>query len=258
MELEVFPDHSGSGVGLLYGGWFMYDASGHPQWLTMAGDATSARGSSYSLEVFLNTDGNFDAPPVTQSTAYGSATLTFYDCTDAALTYHLVDGRSGTIAYVRATPSSGCTNVAPATLPQPLPANYADLRHSGAWYNPATSGQGLMIEFVPAQTTFYGIWYTYAPQAEGESGFAGQRWLELWKPDYTPGDLKLDNVRILATTGGRFDTPSAVSETQVGTAQIDFTSCTSMTLKYAFTQGEFAGLSGTVDEQVIVPVTGCQ
>ncbi|MBS0570471.1 MAG: Ig-like domain repeat protein, partial [Proteobacteria bacterium] len=258
MELEVFPDYAGAGVGLLYGGWFMYDTSGHPQWLTMAGDATSAHGSSYSLSVFVNTGGNFNASPVTQSAADGTATMTFYDCTDAALTYNLADGRSGTIPYVRVTAPSGCSDEVPAVTPSPPPANYGDAEHSGAWYNPPTSGQGLMIDFVPTQTTFYAIWYSYAPQSEGISGLAGQRWFELFDPTYTPGNLNLGNVQILATSGGIFDAPSAVTETQVGTAQIDFTSCTSMTLKYAFTQGEFAGLSGTIKEQAIVPVAGCQ
>jgi hypothetical protein len=69
--------------------------------------------------------------------------------------------------------------------------------------------------------------------------------------------LHLKDVPIIATSGGIFDQPSNVSVEQVGTAQIDFTSCTTMTLSYAFTQGEFAGLSGTIDEKTIVPLAGC-
>ncbi|MGH8042928.1 MAG: hypothetical protein ACREPN_12910 [Rudaea sp.] len=258
LEIQVYPDLHGAGAGRVFVGWFTYDASGNPQWVTLEGELASSHGSSYELTIYQNTGGNFNASPATQSVVDGTATLTFYDCGHAALTYHFNDGRTGTIAYVRLTASSACSSAVPAVAPAQLPANQNDVLHSGAWFNPATSGQGLAIDIVPAQTTFFAAWYTYAPQTEGITGLLGQRWFILWDPAYTPGDLHLDHVAILATSGGIFNVPSDVPETQVGTADITFTSCNTMTLKYNFTQGEFNGLSGTINEQTVVPVSGCQ
>lgn len=258
LELEVYPDIFGAGSGYVFGGWFTYDAAGHPQWVTVQGTLAASHGAVYTLTIAQNTGGNFDAGPITQAVADGTATLTFYDCSHAALTYQFNDGRSGTIPYVRLTPATACSAQVPAVAVSPPPANYADVLHSGAWYEPATSGQGLMIDIAPSINTFFAAWYTYAPQTEGQTGAAAQRWFTLQDNTYTPGDLHLKDVPIIATSGGVFNQPSNVSVGQVGTAQIDFTSCTTMTLSYAFTQGEFAGLSGTINENVIVPLAGCQ
>jgi hypothetical protein len=257
LELEVYPDLNGPGNAQLFGGWFTNDASGNPQWYTLQGSMGTSHGNAYPLDIGLSTGGNFDAPPITQAVADGTATLTFYDCSHAALTYRFNDGRSGTIPYLRLTPATACSSTVPTGNVTP-PANYADVQHSGAWYEPATSGQGLMIDIVPSIDTFFAAWYTYAPQTAGLTGTAAQRWFTLQDNTYTPGDLHLSDVPIIATSGGIFNQSSAVSVGQVGTAQIDFTSCTTMTLSYAFTQGEFAGLSGTINEKAIVPLAGCQ
>ena len=257
LEIEVYPDLVGAGTGYLFGGWFTYDTSGNPQWVTLGGTLAASHGNAYALSIALNTGGNFNAPPITQGVADGTATLTFYDCNHASLAYQFSDGRSGTIPYLRLTPATACSVAVPAGTVAP-PSNYVDVEHSGAWYDPATSGQGLMIDIVPSIDTFFAAWYTYAPQREGLTGQAAQRWFTLQDNTYTPGDLHLSDVPIAVTTGGVFDQPSAVSSTRVGTAQIDFTSCTTMTLTYTFTQGEFAGLGGTIHERAIVPLAGCQ
>lgn len=258
LEIEVYPDLSGAGTGFLFGGWFTNDAAGNPQWYTLQGNLSSSHGSTYPLAIGETTGGNFNAPPITRAVADGTATLTFYDCTHAALTYQFNDGRSGTIPYVRLTPASACSSVVPVASSATLPANYSDVMHSGAWYDPATSGQGLMIDIAPSINTFFAAWYTYAPQSKGLTGAAAQRWFTLQDNAYTPGNLNLTGVPIIATSGGVFNQPSNVTVTQVGTANIAFTSCTTMTLAYSFTQGEFSGLSGTIHEKAIVPLAGCQ
>ena len=260
LELQVYPDWNGAGDGLLFGGWFTYDTQGNQQWVTLQGNLAASHGASYDLGIYLNTGGTFDAPPITTAVADGTATLTFYDCTDAALTYSFTDGRSGTIPYVRLSNTTGCSSADPAVTPMPLPANYNDVLHSGAWYNPATSGQGMNVDIIPSQTTFFATWYTYAPLAVSgaETGLAGQRWFSLQSNAYTPGDLTLADVPIYSNTGGIFNQPSAVTSTQVGTANIAFISCTAMTLDYTFTAGEFSGLSGSIDEQSAAAPPGCQ
>ncbi len=258
LEIEVYPDLVGNGKSLLFGGWFTDDESGHEQWVTLQGDLSSSHGGSYDLKIGQNSGGNFDAQPITEATQIGTATLTFYDCTHAALVYNFDDGRGGTIPYVRLTSPTACSSTVPAAPPVPLPDNYNDVLHSGAWYDPATSGQGLMVDIDPSITTFFAAWYTFTPAASADTGIARQRWFTLQDNTYTPGDLSLHDVPIISVNGGVFNQPSTTDAQQVGTAQVTFTSCTTMTLQYTFTAGEFQGLSGTINERAIVPDTPCQ
>lgn len=252
LQFSVYPDLQGAGISTLVGGWFTFDDAGQQRWLALQGDLSSRHGGSYDLKIARNSGGNFNAGPVTTPAAIiGSAELTFYDCGHAAMTYQFDDGRSGTIPYVRLDPSTACSSTVPATAPSSLPAHYTDVLHSVAWYDPATSGQGLYLDLVPASTSLFGAWFTYAPQGTAGTGVARQRWFTLQDNNYTPGDLDLHDVKIIATTGGKFDEPTPVDVEQVGSADMNFTSCTTMTLKYSFDKGEFKGLSGTINEQVI-------
>lgn len=258
LQIEVFPDHAGNGAGLLFGNWFTFDQSGNPQWLVLQGNLSRSHGNSYDLQVGQGAGGNFDAPPIVPASVIGTASLTFHDCAHVTLTFALDDGRNGTIPHVRLTNPSACSASVPATPPAGEPAHYNDVLHSGAWYDPATSGQGLMVDIVPSQNTFFAAWFTFAPTSSASAGSTRQRWFILQVNDYTPGDLALRSVPIIATTGGVFNQPSTVVREQVGTADVTFTSCSSMTLAYSFTGGEFSGLSGTISEHAIVANPACQ
>lgn len=258
LEIEVFPDLAGVGTGFLFGGWFTYDANGNQQWVTLQGNLASSHGNAYPLAIAVNTGGVFNAPPTTSATQTGTATLTLYDCTHAALSYSFSDGRTGTIPYVRLTPPVGCSTAVPATTPSPLPPNYNDVLHSGSWFDPATAGQGLIVDIDPAINTFFAAWYTYAPLAENQTGLAAQRWFTIQVNNYTAGNLDIGNAPIIATSGGRFNDATPAKIQQVGTAHITYTSCNTMTLQYSFTQGEFVGLSGTINEQRLGPAVDCQ
>lgn len=257
LELEVYPDVHGAGSALLSGGWFTYDAAGNPQWVTLQGNLAASHGPTYFLAIGTNVGGNFNAPPITHAMQAGTASLTFNNCTDADLTYQFNDGRTGSIALVRLTPATACSNAVPAVSPAASPPNYVDVLHSGNWYDPATSGQGLLVDVVPSINTFFAAWYTYPPESEGLGPF-NQRWFTLQDNAYTPGDLHLDSVPIVVTSGGIFNSPRVTTSVQVGTANVQFTSCNTMTLQYDFTQGEFKGLSGTIHEQAIDPPSGCR
>lgn len=258
LQLQVYPNHVGNGLATLAGNWNTYDASGNQQWYPLQGDLSQAHGASFSMAIGQSIGGNFNAAPMVQATAIGSATMTFHDCTHATFAFSFNDGRSGTIPYVRLTDPTACSAAIPALPPVNPPEHYNDLLHSGIWYDPATSGQGLMVEIVPSMTTFFAAWSTYAPQSVLSNEPTRQRWFSLQDNHYTPGDLSLDDVPIILTTGGRFNEPSAVEIRQVGSADIDFTSCSTMTLHYTFTDGEFSGLSGSIDERAIVPHPDCR
>jgi hypothetical protein len=259
-SFQAFPDHAGSGIATMGGDWQTFDAVGHQNWFTVQGNLTQSHGSTYNLAIGQTAGGNFDALPISPASLVGNGSLTFHDCTHATLEFSLNDGRSGTIPYVRLAPPSACSTAVPAVMPpaSQLPEHYNDVLHSGAWYDPATSGQGLQVEFIPSRNTFLASWVTYAPQGSPSTGIERQRSFALEYHDYTPGDLSISGIPIIATSGGVFNQPSTVARVQVGSADVVFTSCTSMTMTYTFTEGEFAGLSGTINQTTIVPNPACR
>jgi hypothetical protein len=255
--LEVYVDKLGAGQGIVGGGWFTFDTAGHQQWYTMQGNLTSAHGSLYNVNIYQTAGGVFNAPPPVETRVVGSGTLSFYDCTHAALSYSFDDGRAGVIPYSRLSDAANCSTSVPVAQ-STAPANYNDVLHAGAWYNPATSGQGVLVDISPSQSTLFAAWYTYAPAAEGVTGISSQRWFTLQANAYTPGNLNLTNVPIYVTSGGVFNTPGSVTRTQVGTANVSFSSCSDMQINYGFTVGEFSGISGRVQAQNLGIPQGCQ
>lgn len=244
------PDTSGQGqlievnanLGLVFGGWYTYDANGlsgaaSQRWFTFQGNY-SPTDTVRSFTVYRNTGGNFDAPPVTNAVAVGSVTLSFQSCTSARLQYQIdLDGqtRSGTIPLSRLDANPYCASGSTPTysLSQGISPGI-----NGAWYEPATSGQGMQMMALPFNgNQLFMAWYTYDVNGQSAPGATGQRWFTI-QGTYTPGSRQAFNLPILRSTGGRFDTPPATpSPTQVGTASITFHTCTSATLSYSFYDG---------------------
>jgi len=241
MQFQVSPDDSNPGEGTLFGAWYTYDivagTENSQRWYSIqtsiTGDAQSA-----DVAIYQNTGGNFNAGPITSAVQVGTGTLTFDSCSTGSFAYSLDDGRAGTIPLLRLLPNVECVESGTPTNPP------SDFGLSGAWYNTATSGQGLMIEIDPTDTEAFLGWYSYA--AAGESaGAAGQRWFSAQAP-YTVGTRTMD-LTIYASTGGVFDSSSGpVATVPVGTATLTFTSCTNATFDYIFTDGELNGSSGTI------------
>src|SRR5579863_1752455 len=99
---------------------------------------------------------------------------------------------------------------------------------TGAWYNPATGGQGFLIESYPdLKGVGHGYlavgWYTFDVTAAG-----GQRWYIL-QGDAVNGSAS-SPLTIYAATGGNFNAVPKISSTQVGTATLSFSTCTTGTL----------------------------
>jgi hypothetical protein len=119
--------------------------------------------------------------------------------------------------------------------------------HSGSWYDPATAGQGIIVEVNPVSNVLFFAWETYAPNG-ANAGSAGQRW-------YTgQGAFAQENplsttVPLYESTGGLFNAlPPIPSTVAVGSATLafPFESCTNATLSYSFTGGSNSGASGTI------------
>lgn len=106
---------------------------------------------------------------------------------------------------------------------------------TGTWYNPATGGQGLLVETYPdlfgsGHGYLAAGWYTFDPTAAG-----GQRWYTV-QGDAISGSASVP-LAIYAGTGGNFNAPPAIGVTKVGTATLSFSDCSHGTLAYHFTDG---------------------
>ena len=106
---------------------------------------------------------------------------------------------------------------------------------TGAWYNPATGGQGFIVESYKdlggaGKGYLTAGWYTFDVSAAG-----GQRWYTLQGPANS-GDASAA-LGIFAATGGNFNATPKVSATQVGTATLSFTDCTTGALNFSFNDG---------------------
>jgi protocatechuate 3,4-dioxygenase beta subunit len=242
LALEVFPDLNGAGRGAMQGGWFTYDiapAGGmeKQRWYTFVG-AVAAGSNSATMPLYLNTGGNFNAAPVTTAHVVGTATITFSSCTAGTFAYSFNDGRAATIPITRLASNVTCSTGSARPT-------HADFALSGNWYNPATSGQGFIVEINPNAPVVFFAWYTYA--ANGSSlGAAGQRWFT-GQGAYIPGSRSMA-VTLYETKGGTFDadTPAAQTTTAVGTATLAFSNCSAATLAYNFTSAANAGQAGTI------------
>jgi murein DD-endopeptidase MepM/ murein hydrolase activator NlpD len=239
--MEVEPDFYGSGVGLLFGGWFTYDmaGAGDPRWYTLQGQVR-ADSDLTTMPIYLTAGGSFDSSLATTTTPVGSATLQFSDCNHATLQYVISDGgaRSGTIPLTRLLPNFNCSLAGDV-------GGDSDNILSGAWADSSSSGQGLVFDVSRSQRVLFGAWYTFAPDAGPLSGAAGQRWYTLQATPDASGSSA--HVGIYETRGGRFDDVASTTTTEVGSAQLVFHSCNSATLDYAFTGGGNAGHNGSLD-----------
>jgi hypothetical protein len=255
IEVEIFPNPA-SGTGSTFVSWFTYDTvvggAERQRWYTAQGPVVTGQPNA-SLTIYQNTGGNFNAPPVTNAQAVGTATLSFDTCTSGQLRYSFTDGtgRSGTIPLTRLTQNVTCS------IASPLPAN-ADFALSGNWYGgAATSGQGFTAEVNPISGAFFSAWYTYMPSGSA-AGAAGQRWYTA-QGAFTPG-MRSIPVTIYETAGGVFDTPTPQGQhtVAVGTGTMAFQSCSAATFNYSFTGGSSSGSSGVIGLSRVGPVPpGC-
>lgn len=244
-EFVISPDAALPGAGNVFGAWYTYDVTAGgvdtQRWYSLQGGyPATAQGvtTTADLTIYQNLGGTFDAPPSTVAVPMGSGTLSFDSCTTGAFTYAFEDGRTGTVPLQSLLPNVECvTTGEPANPP-------SDFGLSGAWYEPATGGQGFVININPVDAQVFVGWYTYA--ADGEHSETGQRWFSA-QGSYTVGSSTME-LTVFDSTGGTFDSSDTeVTTTPVGTAQLSFSDCTMATFDYEFTAGELDGSNGIID-----------
>jgi hypothetical protein len=254
---NALPNIAGAGSVNLFGAWFTYDTladgvTGVQRWYTIQGMGSA--GNAYAtLTIYEVTGGLFNTPPAVGGKSIGKAVLQFSDCSHGVLSYEFSDqsGRQGNIPLSRLDANVSCSSNG---------AGGSDTSGtyllSGGWYTPATSGQGLLFTINPVQDIVFGGWFTFSNSVQ--SADASQRWYSLQIDGFTPGTTSRTNVPIYRSVGGSFAAPAPVATTQVGTADIAFTACDKLTLKYTFSAGENQGQTGTIDLVRAGPIpTGC-
>jgi hypothetical protein len=229
--LDIAPQQN-----IVYAGWFTFPgtstATAVHRWFTAYAPYTAGQTSS-RMAVYRNTGGNFDAPPVTQGQAVGSARLTFQSCTSGRYDYEIdLDGimRRGSIPLSRLGSSQYCD--AGSTPNFSLSRDGISPALDGAWYDPNNAGQGFQFVFLPQNNNIaYLAWYTFDVNGQN-AGANGQRWYTV-QGNYTPGSATIISQPIYQITGGNFDAgPPASAMTQIGTATLSFSSCSTATLTY--------------------------
>ena len=142
---------------------------------------------------------------------------------------------------------SGATSIAPASAsiskatPVATPGNLDQHGWTGAWYNLATGGQGIVFEIYPdlnaiGDGAFGGGWFTYDTSSGAEDK---KRWYTLQGHAYS--NSPATTLDIIAPTGGNFNAGPVINsgngQSYVGHASLNFTDCTHASLSYSFTDG---------------------
>ncbi|MBI2398069.1 MAG: hypothetical protein HYV17_09740 [Xanthomonadales bacterium] len=116
-------------------------------------------------------------------------------------------------------------------ISRPTPGSFTGpIRQSaltGAWFNPASTGQGLLLQLLNGNVLF-GAWHTYAP--EGGNALSKQQWFTV-SGEVTNQRGRI-TVPIYRNGNGRFDTDGTTPAEAVGSAELVFTSCDQMEFWY--------------------------
>jgi len=135
-----------------------------------------------------------------------------------------------------------CLSTNAAAEEPPMLINYG---LSGSWYEPATSGQGFVIDILPLNNLLAAYWFTYPVEGGARDWYLAT------------GDISGDSVEltIYQTESGVFDEASMVETNAVGSASLEFSSCEAASWTY---QIDTLGLSGEVPLQRIAPDQMCE
>ena len=229
----------------LFGYYYGYDDDGQPLWLAF-GNHTDVVGWNrpFSLPVVVGEGGVFGAPGGVRD--WGEIEFNFLSCNVAEARLTRLDGvqqqqfQLQKLAAVTGSEAWRCGIV-------PDPDDH-QARISGAWFDPATAGQGW--NFVQTPGGLLGYYYGYDAQ--------GNR-LWLVSGELIP-TLELDQVYTMpllyGRNGGRFDQPIPPEQLETwGSVRLSFESCLSGS-------AELQGVDGTEIQQLqmlapVIGVLGC-
>lgn len=99
-----------------------------------------------------------------------------------------------------------------------------DEKLSGAWYDPATAGQGIFLDISTEINMFFGGWFTWT-DTPGEID---------WMTLQGGFDGTVATLQIYRSSGGKFNDPIEVTSVPIGVAEFRFLSCTEAELRFQF------------------------
>lgn len=220
--------------------FYGFEDDGSSLWLTGVAHAALETGRSTEITMFIASGGDFGTfnPEQISTDPWGTLNITFNTCSKAMAEF---DGLSGqqTMNMVRLAGVEGLECYA-NTPPRPNSAGI-----TGSWYDPATSGQGLVLHPISDEqlvVSFYG----YRNDSE-----------LLWLIGSYNGQLtKSEPLRIDMTfaSGGKFGgfKPEDINRSTWGTLTINFDDCTKATAMLNGIDGQqtlalvkLAGLQGS-------------
>jgi hypothetical protein len=145
--------------------------------------------------------------------------------------------------------STGIDDIAPLTG---LGAKFFDGRefyinagHAGAWFDPETSGQGQLIDVIPANQFMFLAWFTFTDAASSNPD--EQHWYTA-QGDYSGNTT--EQLILSETLGGQFDDPQEVSTNPVGTVTVSFSDCDEGQMVYRI---DTDGREGTIPLERLIP-----
>lgn len=170
-------------------------------------------------------------------TTPGSVALLHIDAGGAVLHRQALVLERGTVLHVagdgrlQATDSDPLADRYRLRRYQPTTPTFSGLiRQSalaGAWFNPASTGQGLLLQLLNGNVLF-GAWHTYAP--EGGNALSKQQWFTV------TGELGIERGRvtlpIYRNANGRFDVAGVTPAEVVGSAELVFNGCDQLEFWY--------------------------
>ena len=110
----------------------------------------------------------------------------------------------------------------------------------GTWHNPATPGQGFLLEVVPALNSLALGWFTW-------SNTTGDH---LWLSGFGPISGDSATVNLTRSSGGLFNNAASVTNGAAGTATFRFTDCSHGSVTF---QRSDTGESGTIRIERLTP-----
>ena len=122
-----------------------------------------------------------------------------------------------------------------------LPSFAINFGIGGTWYNPATPGQGFLLEVVPALNSLAIGWFTWGNTAGDH----------FWLSGLGPISGDSATVTLQRSSNGVFNNPAPVAAAPAGTATFRFTDCSHATVTFQRTD---TGESGTIPIERLTPV----
>lgn len=253
----------------VFGGWFTYSLDGghhaaQQRWYSLSPTQGGASTESAEIELTIhrNRAGHFAQGPATSAERVGSARLRQIGCDRALFIYHFETAEEGRAqaaiplrrSYAR---TRACQQDSAGVASIARPARGIDPRSAGTWYDPAHSGQGLLLDLRPPQGgdagLIAGAWFTYDLDGHVDDPTA-QHWFSLAGDLASAQDGRFE-VPIFRTVGGRLDRDATNNTWRVGTATITFADCSHARLDFAFDNSDvahaYAGRRGTLSLQRI-------